>query len=164
MKIDNQQPSRLLTEEDLKVGNRFECIESFHEGIINFLKGETYKCDDNRSIWTGKHNYYFHSAIPLNRHFKLSHQPQEEVKQDNMENIHKIIIETAEGYYGASVAIIKIEDEITKYTNKKLYQLQQENERLKELLVEIYGHKYKDEITFSDKAYHLVAQIAQSIK
>ena len=60
-----------LTEKDLIVGNRFECIETFHDGRINFVKGDIYPCNRNSGISDHRGYNIQVSMDMLNRHFKL---------------------------------------------------------------------------------------------
>lgn len=70
-----ESQAHLLREKDLIVGNRFECIETFHDGRINYIEGCIYPC--NRDGGISDHRGY-HIKITtdfLNRHFKLVSQP-----------------------------------------------------------------------------------------
>jgi len=73
-----------LTEGDLIVGNRFECIEDIINGRegVSFTKGEKYKCELDKSITNnfGYPQYTFKDSEYLNRHFKLL-PTQESVKE-----------------------------------------------------------------------------------
>lgn len=75
-----------LTEGDLIVGNRFECIEDIINGRegVSFTKGEKYKCELDKSITNnfGYPQYTFKDSEYLNRHFKLL-PTQESVKERN---------------------------------------------------------------------------------
>jgi len=86
-----------LTEGDLIVGNRFECIEDIINGRegVSFTKGEKYKCELDKSITNnfGYPQYTFKDSEYLNRHFKLL-PTQESVKgEDESIGFKKYLLE-----------------------------------------------------------------------
>jgi len=88
-----ESQAHLLREKDLIVGNRFECIETFHDGRINYIEGCIYPC--NRDGGISDHRGY-HIKITtdfLNRHFKLVSQPpvMEGKEESRFSGVEKIL-------------------------------------------------------------------------
>ena len=72
-----ESQSHLMTEKDLIVGNRFECIEEFiYERNIFYYKGRIYDCRIGGRIRSANgFDFRFNTLTDLNRHFKLVYQP-----------------------------------------------------------------------------------------
>jgi len=71
-----------LTEKDLIVGNRFECIEKRHDSFSLFTRGCTHTCEINGTITDSMGREVRLDNEALNRHFKLL-PTQESVKERN---------------------------------------------------------------------------------
>ena len=71
-----------LTEADLIVGNRFECIEKRHDSFSLFTRGCTHTCEINGTITDSMGREVRLDNEALNRHFKLL-PTQESVKERN---------------------------------------------------------------------------------
>lgn len=139
-----------LTEADLVVGNRFECKETLvmkPVPEIAYTKGETYTCDikgcitnnsgSQKHVWADVDN----DNNLLNRHFKLiSQTAQKEVNGQDEQSFYEFIYDTIdEVLYGAkstSVGIALIDQAVKKEVFQKTSLLQQEVEKLRELLKE----------------------------
>ena len=128
-----ESQAHLLREKDLIVGNRFECIETFHDGRINYIEGCIYPC--NRDGGISDHRGY-HIKITtdfLNRHFKLASQPpvmegREETLQDVINRVSPFGTMTISN----PKMLIALED----FIGQKTKSLQSEVEQLKGLLKE----------------------------
>lgn len=83
-----------LTEKDLIVGNRFECIEDFHDGRINFVKGDIYPCNRNSGISDHRGYNIQVSMDMLNRHFirAIKEEKMEILKQTDIAEVCEQVI------------------------------------------------------------------------
>ena len=83
-----------LTEKDLIVGNRFECIETFHDGRINFVKGDIYPCNRNSGISDHRGYNIQVSMDMLNRHFirAIKKKKMEILKQTDIAEVCEQVI------------------------------------------------------------------------
>jgi len=83
-----------LTEKDLIVGNRFECIEDFHDGRINFVKGDIYPCNRNSGISDHRGYNIQVSMDVLNRHFirAIKEEKMEILKQTDIAEVCEQVI------------------------------------------------------------------------
>ena len=130
-----------LTEGDLIVGNRFECIDSIHNGKINFMKGVIYTCMIEGTI-TGENNVIVDFPSDefaerfINRHFKLL-PTQESVKQDNAKEFlknKKITRATCYTDNGTTFYLNDITVLMDEYSTQQTAHLQQQLKEAKELL------------------------------
>ena len=128
-----ESQAHLLREKDLIVGNRFECIETFHDGRINYIEGCIYPC--NRDGGISDHRGY-HIKITtdfLNRHFKLVSQPPVmEGKKETLQDVIKRVSPFGTMTISNPKMLIALED----FIGQKTKSLQSEVEQLKGLLKE----------------------------
>lgn len=128
-----ESQAHLLTEKYLIAGNRFECIETFHDGRINYIEGCIYPC--NRDGGISDHRGY-HIKITtdfLNRHFKLVSQPPVmEGKEETLQDVIKRVSPFGTMTISNPKMLIALED----FIGQKTSSLQSEVEQLKGLLKE----------------------------
>ncbi len=171
MKTDHTSPQALLTEADLVVGNRFECIEdSIYEladrEAVHFIKGEIYTSLLKNCIYCDTYNVAFVSKRELkflNRHFKLS-PPQVMDEQGNISTLlnkidQELIISSR--YQNNNITIPK---EYIRKLVKNISALQSANDKLKELLKDIdksIGIGIK--IASSESEHNLLSEIQNKL-
>ena len=129
-----ESQAHLLREKDLIVGNRFECIETFHDGRINYIEGCIYPC--NRDGGISDHRGY-HIKITtdfLNRHFKLASQPPVmEGREETLQDVIKRVSPFGTMTISNPKMLIALED----FIGQKTSSLQSEVEQLKGALQEL---------------------------
>mgnify|MGYP003520196494 CR=1 FL=1 len=125
-----------LTEADLIVGNRFECIEKRHDSFSLFTRGCTHTCEINGTITDSMGREVRLDNEALNRHFKLL-PTQESVKQDNAKEFlknKKITRATCYTDNGTTFYLNDITVLMDEYSTQQTAHLQQQLKEAKELL------------------------------
>jgi len=133
-----ESQAHLLTDKDLIVGNRFECIETLFmhpSNKVAYTKGKTYVCDLEGCITnnTDNHSHVWSDMKLLNRHFKLASQPPVmEGKKETLQDVIKRVSPFGTMTISNPKMLIALED----FIGQKTSSLQSEVEQLKGLLKE----------------------------
>lgn len=78
-----------LTDADLVVGNRFECLQDIFRGQygMSFSKGCKYTCEARGTLMSNEGLNHVLSAAVLNHHFKLIQTVHEEQERQEIEDV-----------------------------------------------------------------------------